>query len=86
MATAPLPPELGSNPADATRLRDALLDEEAIEVQLHAWGGRLWARVSAQIYNEISDFEQLAAAVARRRTGGAPVRPGTPQSGMNGYQ
>ena len=42
---------------DCHRLRDALLDEEAIEVQLHAWGGRLWARASAQIYNEISDFE-----------------------------
>ena len=78
MATVPLPPELGSNPADAAGLRDALLDEEAIEVQLHAWGGRLWARVSAQIYNEISDFERLAAAVARRRTRGTPVCPGTP--------
>ena len=47
-------------------------------MQLHAWGGRLWARVSAQIYNEISDFERLADAVARRRTGGAPERPGAP--------
>jgi isopenicillin-N epimerase len=78
MATVPLPPELGSNPADAARLRDALLDEDAIEVQLHAWGGRLWARVSAQIYNEIGDFELLAAAVARRQTRGAPARAGTP--------
>jgi isopenicillin-N epimerase len=78
MATVPLPPELGSSPAEATQLRDALLDEEAIEVQLHAWGGRLWARVSAQVYNEISDFERLAAAVARRRTGGAPLCPGAP--------
>ena len=81
MATVPLPPELGSSPAHATGLRDALLDEEGIEVQLHAWGGRLWARVSAQIYNEISDFERLAAAVTRRRTKGAPVRPGTPGPG-----
>jgi isopenicillin-N epimerase len=81
MATVPLPPEMGSSPADATRLRDTLLDEEAIEVQLHAWGGRLWARVSAQIYNEISDFERLAAAVTRRRAGGTPARPGTPSLG-----
>jgi len=81
MATVPLPPEMGSSPADATRLRDTLLDEEAIEVQLHAWGGRLLARVSAQIYNEISDFERLAAAVARRRAGGVPARPGTPSQG-----
>ncbi len=67
MATVPLPPELGSTVADATRLRGALLEEDAIEVQLHAWGGRLWVRLSAQIYNEISDFEALAAAVDRRR-------------------
>jgi isopenicillin-N epimerase len=81
MATVPLPRELGSSPAEATRLRDALLYEDAIEVQLHAWVGRLWLRLSAQIYNEISDFERLAAAVARRRTGGTPVRPGTPGLG-----
>jgi isopenicillin-N epimerase len=79
MATVPLPTELGSSPAEATRLRDALLDEEAIEVQLHAWGGRLWARVSAQIYNEISDFERLAAAVARRPPEGTRLRVGTPR-------
>jgi selenocysteine lyase/cysteine desulfurase len=41
----------------------------------------MWLRLSAQIYNEISDFEQLAAAVARRRTGDAPLRPGTPKLG-----
>jgi isopenicillin-N epimerase len=81
MATVPLPPELGSSPADAAGLRDALLDEDRIEVQLHAWGGRLWVRVSAQIYNEISDFERLAAAVTRRRTKGAPAHPGTPSPG-----
>jgi isopenicillin-N epimerase len=78
MATVPLPREMGSSPAEATGLRDALLDEDGIEVQLHAWGGRLWVRVSAQIYNEISDFERLAAAVARRRTGDAPLYPGAP--------
>ena len=78
MATVPLPQQLGSSRADAARLRDALLDEEAIEVQVHAWGGQLWVRVSAQIYNEISDFERLAAAVTRRRTKGAPLRRGTP--------
>jgi isopenicillin-N epimerase len=78
MSTVPLPSELGSNPADAARLRDALLNEEAIEVQVHAWGGQLWVRVSAQIYNEISDFERLAAAVVRRRDGSARGCPGTP--------
>lgn len=69
MATVPLPTEFGTAPTDAARLRGALLSEESIEVQLHAWGGRLWVRISAQVYNEISDFERLAAAVQERRRG-----------------
>ena len=66
MATLPLPPRAGSTKEDAARLRDALLFEDRIEVQLHAWGGRLWVRVSAQVYNERSDYERLAEAVAAR--------------------
>ncbi len=66
MVTLPLPQQLGSTDADATRLRLALLVDDRIEVQLHAWRGRLWVRVSAQIYNDRSDLERLAEAVARR--------------------
>lgn len=66
MVTVPLPPNAGGSDADAERLRLALLVEDRIEVQLHAWRGRLWARVSAQIYNDRSDIERLADAVARR--------------------
>ncbi len=69
MATIPLPPDGGSTPGDAARLRDRLLYEASIEVQLHAWGGSLWARIAAQIYNEISDFERLATAVGRAGAG-----------------
>jgi selenocysteine lyase/cysteine desulfurase len=32
-------------------------------VAVHAFGGRLWARVSAQIYNDMSDVERLGDAV-----------------------
>jgi len=32
----------------------------------HASGGRLWVRVSAQVYNDRSDIETLADAVERR--------------------
>jgi selenocysteine lyase/cysteine desulfurase len=32
-------------------------------VHLHAWRGRLWARVSAQLYNDRSDIVRLADAV-----------------------
>ena len=71
MATVPLPPALGSTRDDAARLRDALLFEDAIEVQVHGWRGRLHARISAQIYNELADVERLGQAVLRRARGGA---------------
>ncbi len=66
MVTVPLPPEAGSTEAEATALRLSLLVEDRIELQLHAWRGRLWARVSTQVYNERADIERLADAVARR--------------------
>ena len=66
MATVPLPDRLGSTKDDAARLRDALLDRDRIEVQLHAWRGRLWVRVSTQIYNDLSDVERLGGAVAAK--------------------
>lgn len=66
MVTVPLPADAGSTEADATALRLALLVEDRIEVQLHAWRGRLWTRVSTQVYNERADVERLADAVARR--------------------
>jgi isopenicillin-N epimerase len=66
MATVPLPERIGSSAEDAARLRDALLFEDRIEAQIHAWRGRLWTRLSAQIYNEMADVERLAAAVLAR--------------------
>jgi len=62
----PLPQDAGTTDADAARLRLALLLDDHIEVQLHAWRGRLWTRVSAQIYNDGQDLARLADAVARR--------------------
>ena len=66
MASVPLPERAGSTDEDARRLRLSLLVDDRIEVQLHAWRGRLWARVSAQVYNDRSDIERLADAVVRR--------------------
>ena len=67
MVTVPLPAG-ARHPRgdDAARLRDALLFEDRIEVQLHAARGRLWARVSAQIYNDGDDIERLGDRVAAR--------------------
>ena len=64
MITVPLPPSAGASRDDAARLRLELLTRERIEIQLHAWRGRLWVRVSAQIYNDLSDVERLAEAVS----------------------
>jgi isopenicillin-N epimerase len=66
MATVPLPGRLGSTKEDAARLRDDLLNQDRIEIQLHAWRGRLWVRSSTQIYNDRSDVERLAEAILRR--------------------
>jgi isopenicillin-N epimerase len=66
MVTLPLPARLGSTPADAAQLRDGLLFDDRIEVQVHSGHGRLWTRVSAQIYNDRADLERLGDAVAAR--------------------
>ena len=63
MATVPLPARLGTDAADASRLKDWLLFEQRIEVPILARGGRLWARISAQVYNDEEDIEQLGDAV-----------------------
>jgi isopenicillin-N epimerase len=68
MVTVPLPVEAGTTMDEAIRLRLALLVEDHIEVQLHAWRGRLWTRVSLQVYNDRSDIMRLADAVQRRLT------------------
>jgi isopenicillin-N epimerase len=67
MVTLPLPAAFGNTTEAAARLRDALLFEDRIEIQIHASHGRLWARVSCQVYNEIGDIERLEEAIDKRR-------------------
>ena len=68
MVTVPAPASLGSTSPDAVRLRDALLFEDGIEVQVHAHASRVWVRVAAQVYNDWTDVEHLAQALAGRAT------------------
>lgn len=46
----------------ALKLRRQLSDA-GIEVPLSAFADRLWLRISAQVYNEMSDYQRLADAV-----------------------
>jgi isopenicillin-N epimerase len=66
MITVPLPAAAGRTTEEAVNLRLALLVEDRIEVPIHAWRGRLWTRVSCQVYNDRSDIDRLAVAVRRR--------------------
>jgi len=66
MATFPLPARLGSSIEDAQRLKDALLYEHHIEVQIHAWRDRVWMRISGQVYNDDADVVRLARAIEAR--------------------
>jgi len=64
MATVPLPARLAQGDAAvAGRLRDWLLAEHRIEVPIIVRNGRLWVRVSAQVYNDDEDIERLAHAI-----------------------
>ncbi|HEX6707150.1 MAG TPA: aminotransferase class V-fold PLP-dependent enzyme [Albitalea sp.] len=63
MATVPLPAACGATAQDASRLREWLLCERRIEVAVVSRAGRLWARVSAQVYNDMGDIDRLADAV-----------------------
>jgi isopenicillin-N epimerase len=66
MVTVPLPEAAGATNEDATRLRLSLLVDDRIEAPVHAFHGRLWVRVSAQVYNDRADVVRLADAVQRR--------------------
>ena len=63
MVTLPMPQRLGATPEAAASVRDRLLVDRRIEVQVHAWRESLWVRVSAQVYNDEEDIERLAEAV-----------------------
>ncbi len=67
MISVPLPESLGSTRADSGPLRDALLYEDLIEAAPFALNGRLYIRISAQVYNEMADFDRLGAAIDARR-------------------
>jgi isopenicillin-N epimerase len=63
MASLPLPLRGQSSEQAALALNRALWKRHRIEVPVFVLGGRLHVRISAQAYNQPSDYERLAAAV-----------------------
>jgi isopenicillin-N epimerase len=51
------------DPAAARSLEQRLYDEHRIEVPVTYVNGNRWLRLSAQVYNDISDYERLASVL-----------------------
>jgi isopenicillin-N epimerase len=63
MISVAVPQRLGSTHEDALAVRERLLFEHNIEVHMYSWEGRVYARISAQIYNDMNDVEKLIGAL-----------------------
>lgn len=60
MVTIPLPVDDVANAEGVARWRMRLLHDYGIEAPTHPINGKLHVRISAQVYNEMSDYEKLA--------------------------
>ena len=68
MVTVMAPAACGTTKAEASRLRDHLLFQHNIEVQVHARAARVWVRFCAQAYTDADDINRLADAVLQYGT------------------
>ncbi|MEO8136585.1 MAG: aminotransferase class V-fold PLP-dependent enzyme [Betaproteobacteria bacterium] len=62
MVTLPLPVADAGTLEAAARWRSKFLREHRIEVPVFPIAGRLWMRISAQVYNEVADYAALGQA------------------------
>ena len=65
MAAIALPIDGTADRTAATAVHDRLWTEHGIEMPVMPFAGRLWARISAQAYSELDDYQRLADAVTR---------------------
>ncbi len=72
MATVALPVDAPATATAAADLRQTLRGDYRIETHIMPFNGRFWVRLSAYLYNEMTDYERLADAVLEI-TGGNPV-------------
>jgi selenocysteine lyase/cysteine desulfurase len=79
MCAVELPQFSGQPPSGAlaATIHAALRRDHSIEVPVACAGGRMWCRISVQVYNELSDYQQLADAVKQLAAGpsAAPDAP-----------
>ena len=67
LASLPLPdgsPDPPESPLYTDPLQDVLLEAHGIEVPVIPFAGRLWIRISAQVYNEREEYRCLARVLA----------------------
>ena len=64
LATIALPVNDAGTAEAARAFRDRLWREHRVEAGVMGFAGRLWCRISAQVYNTVDDYERLGAAVA----------------------
>jgi isopenicillin-N epimerase len=64
MAAVRLPLRGVATPERAEKLRVQLFEVHRIEVAITAFADSVWARISAQAYNEPADYERLAQALS----------------------
>jgi isopenicillin-N epimerase len=63
MAAVALPVTGRGTPEAARALHERLWQRHRIEAPVNAFNGRLWLRISAQIYNELADYVRLTDAL-----------------------
>lgn len=63
MQTLPLPFKTDGSPGQAASLNARLWDEHKIEIPFIPFGGRVWTRISCQIFNTMEDYERLGAVI-----------------------
>jgi isopenicillin-N epimerase len=65
LRVVPLPPALVSDPESARALQARLAAEFGLEAMIKAWGKFGLVRLSAHVYNRLSEYEKLAHVLGR---------------------
>jgi isopenicillin-N epimerase len=65
MATIELPTNLPGEVEVGRALNASIWEKHRIEVPIFAFAGKLWVRISAQVYNELAEYEALAEALKK---------------------